>query len=100
MLDNSGQGAKAVMNKLTGFLYARPSLVEGIARLIDFGNTLEAYNSSLSPDQADFLALASDWYVIGDDLRGAMNQYNHLRLQATEDLLRQAREAIVAGIQE
>lgn len=49
------------MNKLTGFLYARPSLIEG--------NTLQVYNSSLSPEQADFLALSSDWYVIGDDLR-------------------------------
>lgn len=88
------------MNKLTRFLYARPSFVEGVARLIDFGNTLQVYNSSLSSEQADFLALASDWYVIGDDLREAMDHYNHLRLQAKDELLREAREAILAGIEE
>ncbi len=88
------------MNKLTGFLYARPSLIEGMSRLIDFGNTLQVYNSSLSPEQADFLALSSDWHVIGDDLRAAMNEYSHVRMRATEDLLRQAREAIIAEIEE
>lgn len=88
------------MNKLTGFLYARPSLIEGISRLIDFGNTLQVYNSSLSPEQADFLALSSDWYVIGDDLKLAMDKYSYVRSRATEDLLRQAREAIIAGMEE
>lgn len=88
------------MNKLTGFLYARPSLFEGVARLVDFGNTLQVYNSSYSSEQADFLALASDWYVVGDDLRDAMNQYNHLRSQATNQILREAREALLAGIEE
>lgn len=88
------------MNRLTGFLYARPSLVEGVARLIDFGNTLQVYNSSLSSEQADFLALASDWYVIGDDLRNAMKHYSHLHLQATDELLREAREALLSGMEE
>ncbi|NES96941.1 MAG: hypothetical protein F6K32_17225 [Desertifilum sp. SIO1I2] len=88
------------MNQLTGFLYARPSLFEGVARLIDFGNTLQVYNSSLSPEQADFLALASDWYVVGEDIKEAMNQYHYVRLQATNDLLREAHEAIMAGIEE
>ncbi|ACK67405.1 hypothetical protein PCC8801_3437 [Rippkaea orientalis PCC 8801] len=88
------------MNKLTGFLYARPSFAEGIARLIDFGNTLQVYNTSFSDEQADFLALASDWYVLGDDLRNAMNHYNDLCSQATDELLQQAREELLAGIQE
>jgi hypothetical protein len=86
------------MHKLTGFLYASPSFFEGMARLIDFGNTLQEYNTSSSPTEADFRALQSDWAVIGDDLRNAMHQYDDLRAQATQDLLHQANEAILIGM--
>jgi hypothetical protein len=88
------------MNNLTGFLYARPSLIEGVARLIDFGGTLQEYNSALSSEQADLLALASDWRVVGDDLRQAMSQYDDLLLQETDNLMNEANAAIIAGLQE
>ncbi len=54
------------------FLCARPSLVEGMARLLDFGNTLSEYNSSLTPAQADFLALRRDWGLTGHDWATAL----------------------------
>ena len=57
------------MNSFTTLLYARPSFLEGMGRLLDFGNHLNEYNSSLSPEQADALALYADWTQIGDDLR-------------------------------
>jgi len=88
------------MNKLTGFLYARPSFIEGISRLIDFGNVLQVYNSSLTPEQADFLALSSDWSVIGDDLSIVMDTYSDVDLRVTEELLRQAHEVIIAEMEE
>jgi hypothetical protein len=84
------------MHKLTGFLYARPSLFEGVSRLIDFGDTLQIYNTALSPDQSDFLALASDWQVIGDDLREAIKHHDDLPLSSTDKLVREARQAIYA----
>ena len=39
------------------FLCARPSFVEGVSRIFDFGFTLDEFNKSLSPEQADYLAL-------------------------------------------
>jgi len=66
------------MNSLSTFLYARPSFGEGVARLIDFGNTLQEYNTSITGDQADTLAIASDWLVVGDDLKNVMFEYKDL----------------------
>lgn len=72
------------MNKFTSFLYARPSFAEGVARLVDFGNTLQEYNTSLSDQQADFLAIAADWRVVSDDLRSVMSGFDESELQANE----------------
>lgn len=60
------------MNDRTGFLYARPSFIEGVARLMDVGGTLNEYNRSASDEQADARALRSDWYAVGDDLRAGI----------------------------
>ena len=45
------------MSHNTDFLYARPSAVEGVARLLDFGNCLNEYNRSATTEQADARAL-------------------------------------------
>lgn len=63
------------MNHLSEFLFARPSFLEGVARLLDFGNFLNEYNGSVTPDEADQRATAADWRVVGDDLRMAMSSY-------------------------
>lgn len=59
----------------TGFLFDEPSLVNGIARLVDLGNTLDAYNYSNSSMEADCKALKSDWQAVGDDMRKAIGTY-------------------------
>ena len=56
-------------------LFARPSFVEGMARILDLGLTLNDYNSFPLPDQADNYALKSDWESIGADFIQAMEQY-------------------------
>jgi hypothetical protein len=58
----------------SALLFARPSWVSGIARLFDWSATLNEYNRSRTPEEADYLALASDWYAVGDDIRGSMNE--------------------------
>jgi len=60
------------------FFYARPSFSEGAARLLDFGNTLCEYNSSLTPEMADHLAIQSDWRGVGCDLYAAMRDQTQL----------------------
>ena len=57
------------MEELFGFLYARPSFLEGVARAIDIGGTLQEYNTSLSGADADRLAIQSDNLMIANDLR-------------------------------
>lgn len=41
--------------------------MEGAARLFDFANTLTEYNASLTPDQADHIAITADWKALSQD---------------------------------
>ncbi len=63
------------MSPYTAILFARPSFWEGMGRIFDFSNTLSEYNVSITPQQADSLALASDWRAVGKDLRDAMQRF-------------------------
>ncbi len=61
---------------MSGYLlFANPSFIEGIARVLDLGSTMNDYNSFPLPEQADYYALKSDWEAIGTDLKNAMAQY-------------------------
>jgi len=62
------------MSEYTTFLFARPSWLEGIARLLDFGNTLQVYNISSNDAEADAVALALDWNAIGEDMHRAVQE--------------------------
>lgn len=53
------------------YLFARPSLLSGIARTLDMGATFDSFNDSVDGHDADALALAHDWQAVGDDLRAA-----------------------------
>ncbi len=69
----------------TSFLFATPSFLEGLARTLDLGATLDEYNSSITPEQADFLALKNDWQVIGNDLANAIEQEkSNLKVQGKQ----------------
>lgn len=61
----------------TYLLFARPSFISGMARVLDLGCTLNEYNQSLSPDSADYLAINSDWYAVGSDIRSALANYEN-----------------------
>lgn len=63
----------------TDFLFARPSFLNGAARVFDIGGTLNVYNESPSTKIADLRALRSDWEVVGRDMRAAFNMFekNH-----------------------
>jgi hypothetical protein len=63
------------MSDFTTFLFARPSFVEGVARILDLGGTLQEYNQSATGVEADHLALTMDMYAIGQDMRIALNLY-------------------------
>lgn len=60
------------MGDYSFFLFARPSFVEGAARILDFGDTLTEYNRSSSEAEADYNALLADWSAVGQDMRDAL----------------------------
>jgi len=65
------------MGKFTDLLYARPSFLEGIGRLLDMGGTLNEYNRCDTPEDADLVALRSDWEALGQDYRAALGSIIH-----------------------
>lgn len=58
----------------TDFLFARPSILFGLARFLDFGGRFDAYNGSRSEAEADAKALLCDWYIVGQDLKVAIEK--------------------------
>jgi hypothetical protein len=70
------------MSDYTSFLFARPSVAESIARLVDFGDFLTEFNRSLSEEQADTIALRMDWKAVGNDLRYALSVVEHERQES------------------
>ena len=60
---------------MSDFLFARPTFISGIGAIIDLGGTMEMFNESSSPEEADYLALKNDWCVIGKDISNAMSQF-------------------------
>lgn len=63
------------MESYSDFLYARPSFLEGVARIFDFGGTLNEYNFSPTGQEADTAAIRSDWEAIGQDMRAAIEAF-------------------------
>lgn len=63
------------MKKCTDFLYARPSFLEGLARIMDLGNTLNEYNTSPTGKEADYIAISNDWAMVGQDMHNAIADF-------------------------
>ena len=76
------------------FLFARPTFVGGIARILDFWGTLKVYNISPSADLADWKAISEDWKAVGNALRDALAVYNS---QVLSDGKKEATNCPVAG---
>ena len=61
------------MDSISDFLFARPSFLEGLARVLDIRGTLQTYNQSESGEVADRTPFAMDMQAIGQDMRTAMD---------------------------
>lgn len=57
------------------FLFARPSLLSGMARLVDLRGAHAPYNESATPADADERAFRNDWRAIGADGQIAMERF-------------------------
>ena len=65
----------SINDSLTFRLFARPSFYEGISRILDFANSLQSYNYDKNGAEADAKALASDWQMVGRDMKAAVAEY-------------------------
>jgi len=56
------------------FLFAQPSWISGVGRVIDLWGCFEDFNDSPSDQVADERGLYSDWRMVGEDLARAIEQ--------------------------
>jgi hypothetical protein len=71
------------MTDFSNYLFARPSFIEGMARVVDLGGTLNEYNTSMDAAQADRLAFAADILALRQDYEIALQR---LRAGTTPDV--------------
>ena len=65
------------MNRLrTDFLFARPSFLSGMARVLDLFGVFDSYNESRSTEEADARAMYADWRVVGQDIYDASTTFD------------------------
>lgn len=57
-------------------LFAKPSFLEGVARIADFDGTLNEYNVFSESEKTDCLALMSDWGYVGQDICNAFLNFS------------------------
>ena len=51
-----------------------------MARIMDFGNTMNRYPKYRSVAEEDTLALRSDWVTIGNDFRTAIREFDETQI--------------------
>ena len=57
---------------MSDFLFAHPSFLAGLGRVLDIGGVFDDYNSSDTAAEADERAMRVDWLAAGADLESAM----------------------------
>lgn len=56
----------------TDILYSEPGYIRGVMRILDIGRTVNDFNYSNTPEEADYKALNADWVTIGNDIRNVL----------------------------
>lgn len=56
-------------------LFARPTFWRGFCRAGDLFGQFDVYNHCQSPIDADYMALAADWYMLERDLISARKEF-------------------------
>ncbi len=68
-------GKDYIEKTLSRYNFIRPSFFEGMARVLDLGGTIHLYKPSVNEPEANAKAMASDWEMLGEDLRTVMGEY-------------------------
>ncbi len=59
----------------SGRLFADPSFLEGMSRVLDLLGNMDNYNEDATPEIADSKALFSDWASVGDHIISASEEF-------------------------
>lgn len=59
----------------TDFLFATPDYLIGAGSVFNIAGNYFEFNTSATGEIADQNALESDWGVVGQDLKGAISEY-------------------------
>lgn len=62
------------MGDFSALLFAKPSVLEGVARVFDFVGALNEYNTTPTGDEADHRALEADWRAVGSDIESIVQK--------------------------
>lgn len=65
----------------TDFLFATPTIIGGAATVFSIAGLRHEYNRSETPEQADCVAISSDWAVIGEDIDRSTKTAEKKRLE-------------------
>jgi hypothetical protein len=68
-------GKDYTRKSLKRYWFKRPSFFEGMGRVLDLGATMQAYKNEPNELEADAKAIASDWEMVGEDLRTVIADY-------------------------
>lgn len=58
----------------TDFLTATSTFLIGMGSVLNVGGNYFSYNTSATAEEADRIALASDWAITGQDIRNELDQ--------------------------
>ncbi len=58
----------------TGFLFTTPSYWTGAATVFNLGGNFYEYNTCESGEEADKIAIANDFMIVGNDLKNVFDQ--------------------------
>lgn len=57
---------------MSDYLFAQPSFLSGMGRVMDLGGVFDDYNTSETEAEAEERGLRSDWLAVGRDIADAM----------------------------
>ena len=63
------------MGDYSRILIPDATFAEGAGRILDFSDSLNAYNFSETPEAADALAAWADWCAVAGDLNAVFRRY-------------------------
>jgi len=66
---------KGIKKSLSLYPFTVPSFLSGIARLLDVGGTFNSFYYIENAEEADSVAIESDWAIIGNDMKNTLADF-------------------------